>query len=234
MAGHTVIGLFDSEAEAQQAIEILSSRGVSRDRIDVSNTGSGAMGTSSGSAGEGSVNPVSGSARDENSVRETSDGRTVDEKGRNTNKFTDFFNNLFGGGENDNDSDDAGRYSHVAQNANTIVTVHAQDREEAEDAATILDQAGAIDVDERATNLGYMNTRSSESMGERQNITEDRDRSTGEGSMRMRSRIVDRPIQDHFRLRDSMSGSNMGTGNLGGSSGTAGRSDMDDLSTRGL
>ncbi len=207
----TVIGFFDDQSEAQRAVERLQSSGISRDRVDVSR-GSGATGA--GTEGTTGFNPVSGSARDENSVRTTSDDRTVDQEGRNTNKFTDFFNNLFGGGS-DNDKDDADRYSHVAQKSNSIVTVHAQSREEAERAAEILDDCGAVDVDERAVQSGYNNTRSTEG-SERQDISgqsgtsiprieenlEVGKRMEERGGVRVRSRIVERPVEEHIRLRE--------------------------------
>jgi len=61
-----------------------------------------------------------------------------------------FFKNLFG-----NDDDDADKYTKVASNAQSIVTVHAQSSDEAERVADILDDNGAVDVDEHATKLGY-------------------------------------------------------------------------------
>lgn len=133
----TVIGFFDDQSEARRALEQLQSRGISRERIDISKGSdvgniSGATGNRSNDTTE--VNPVSGSAKDENTVRRTGDDLTVDRDGRNTNAITDFFNNLFGGrdkdkdDDDDDDDDDAARYSHVAQRSGAIVTVHAQSR----------------------------------------------------------------------------------------------------------
>jgi len=207
----TVIGFFDDHSDAQRALEQLQRSGISRDRIDLSrgSTGTG-TGVSSTSSGAGNVNPVSGSERDENSVRRTSEDRTVDRDGRNTNAITDFFNNLFG-----SNKDDANRYSHVAERSNAIVTVHAQSREEAERAADILDNCGAVDVDERASQYGYANTRS-EGMGERRDISDERGttiprieenlevgkRTVEQGGVRVRSRIVEQPVEEHVRLRE--------------------------------
>lgn len=178
----TVIGIFDDASEAQKAIEQLQSSGISRDRVDISRGGS----ESHGKPSSGSVNLVSGSERDENSVRRTSEDRTVDREGRNTNQITDFFNNLFGG--KDNNNDDADRYSHVAQRSNTIVTVHTQSAEEAERAADIMDDCGAVDVNERATQYGYAGS-SAQRMGD-------------SSSSRLRSRIIDRSVDEQRRLRD--------------------------------
>ena len=205
----TVIGFFDNQQEAQNAVEKLQSAGISRDRIDVSRGGSG-IGTSTTSSSN--VNPVSGSERDDNSVRRTADDRTVDQENRNTNAFTDFFNNLFGGSD---DKDSADRYSHVAQGSNSIVTVHAQSGDEAERAADILDECGAVDVDERAASVGYTG-RSTGDVNERATLSGERDqtierveenlevgkRSVENGGVRVRSRIVERPVEEHVRLRE--------------------------------
>lgn len=200
----TVIGFFDDASEAQRAVEKLQSSGIGRDRVDVSRGSGGASTAGSSTVG---VNPVSGSPKDDNSVSRTADDRTVDGEGRNTNVFTDFFNNLFGGSD---DKGDAERYSKVAQGSNSIVTVHAQSQEEAERAADILDECGAIDVEERAARF------SGNSSDPRQG-TEDRGglviprveenlnvgkRTEETGGVRVRSRIVERPVEEHVRLRE--------------------------------
>jgi uncharacterized protein (TIGR02271 family) len=69
---------------------------------------------------------------------------------RHESGISKFFKNLFG-----NDDDDADKYTRVASNAQCIVTVHAQSSDEAENAADILDDNGAVDVDEHASRLGY-------------------------------------------------------------------------------
>lgn len=195
----TVIGFFDDASEAQDAVEKLQSSGISRDRIDVSKGSTaetGTMGLNTTATGMDAT---------------TAEGRTIDEKGRNTNRITDFFNSLFGGHNNDAD-----RYSHVAGRSNSIVTVHAQTNDEAETAADILDDCGAVDVDERAAQYGYTNTQSTENMGERQNMSDTDEttisrieenlevgkRTVEKGSVRLRSRIVERPVEEHIRLRE--------------------------------
>lgn len=198
----TVIGFFDDASEAQRAVEKLVSKGISRDRIDVSR---GSTGTSGSASTTSSATTVSGN-------RETSDGRTVDEKGRNTNKITDFFNSLFGGGDNDDDKE---RYSRVAERSNSIVTVHAQSNDEAESASEILDDCGAVDVDERAAQYGYSNAGNTGSAS-RQDISNESEtmiprieenlevgkRTVEGGGVRVRSRIVERPVEEHVRLRE--------------------------------
>jgi len=66
-----------------------------------------------------------------------------DSNNRNTNKITNFFNKLFG-----HDSDDARLYSTIAQQDVHILTVHLNSGDLAERAAEIMDDCGAIDVDE--------------------------------------------------------------------------------------
>jgi len=211
----TIIGFFDDQSEAQRALEQLQNRGISHDRIDISRGHAGAAGASTGRTVNADMNPVSGSERDENTVRRTSDDRTVDREGRNTNMFTDFFNNLFGGGS---DNDDADRYRRVAERSGAIVTVHADSREEAERVAEILDECGAVDVDEKATQYGYSNTRGTSGMSERTNISDNiAGERTSSGSSRMRSRIFDRRIDDGMRLRgwDRSGDSGYGDDNMG-------------------
>jgi stress response protein YsnF len=182
----TVIGFFDEASEAQRAVEQLQSRGISRDRIDISS------GNASNASYDSRTTGVSRDRDDDNGI-------------------TRFFKNLFG--DDDNDAD---RYSKVASNSNYIVTVHAQSSDEADTAADILDDCGAIDVDERAAQYGYTRTGSTDSMENRSDRTGDRDttierieenlevgkREVETGGVRVRSRIVERPVEENIRLRE--------------------------------
>jgi len=128
----TVIGFFDSAAEAQQAVQQLTSRGFSRDTIDVSSRGA-----------------------DTSSTSYTDSDTDHEESG-----IGRFFKNLFS-----DDDDERDKYTRVARNSGSIVTVHAQTSDQAEDAADILDDAGAFDVDERAAKYGYTGSGSSSTYG---------------------------------------------------------------------
>lgn len=196
---NTVIGIFDGAREAEHAVEKLVACGISRNNIDIT-TGTSGSDTSytSGKRPASSDSKIIGDRR---VVDEDGETRTVDAKGRNTNRITDFFNSLFGHG-----SDDASRHSSVGSNANSIVTVHAQDGTQAETAAGILDDCGAIDVDERAAQYGFERT-----SGSRENETsiprvqenlEVGKRSVETGGVRVRSRIVERPVAENIRLRE--------------------------------
>lgn len=182
----TVIGFFDNPTEAQKAAERLQSLGISRDRIDVSNNAAGSTG-------------VADSHTTERSDRDKESG------------ITRFFKNLFG-----NDDNEADRYSHVAHRSSAIVTVHARTEEEAEQAADLLDDCGAVDVDERAAQYGYTSGQSASEAGRRENISNERGatiprieenmevgkRTVERGGVRVRSRIVERPVEEHVRLRE--------------------------------
>lgn len=173
----TVIGFFENTSDAQRAVEKLQSAGISRDRVDISS---------------GSVNSGSGNVSND---RESENG------------ITRFFKSLFG----DDSDDDVNRYSSVARNS-TTVTVHAQSSEEAERAADLLDEYGAVNVDERASQYGYASTGSDiERSDDRRRETtiprvqenlEVGKRTEERGGVRVRSRIVERPVEENIRLRE--------------------------------
>ena len=179
---HTVVGFFDQSSEAQTAIRELLARGFSRDRIDLSR-GSGEA--------------------------QASSGRRSDSE-QHDNSLSGFFRNLFG-----SDKAESDRYTRVAERSNSIVTVHAASREEAEAAAGILDHCGAINVDERAKQYGFNHTRS-DATGERQPVSSEPgtsvprvdehldlgQREMERDNVRVRSRIVERPVEEHVRLRE--------------------------------
>lgn len=182
---HTVVGVFDTSSEAQTALQTLVKSGISRDRIDI------APQTSSDTT-------RSGDREDEDSI-------------------SSFFSNLFG-----SDDDRSKRYSTHARSG-AIVTVHASSAQEAERAADILDDNGAVNLDERpaGTNTG---TYGSTAGATGQNINQDinrRDTTSSDttipiieenmqvgkrtvetGGVRVRSHIVERPIEEHLRLRE--------------------------------
>jgi uncharacterized protein (TIGR02271 family) len=170
----TVIGFFDDASDAQRAVERLQSAGISRQYVDISR-------------GDASTRSVSNDREKESGI-------------------TRFFKSLFG-----DDSDDADRYSKVGSNS-TIVTVHAQTDDEAERVADLLDDCGAIDVDERAAQYGYTSTsnRADISSSGREEtsipkIKENLDvgkREVERGGVRVRSRIIERPVEESVRLRE--------------------------------
>jgi stress response protein YsnF len=172
----TVIGFFDDASDAQRAVERLEREGISRQYVDVSR----------GNAGNAGTTDVSNDREEESGISR-------------------FFKSLFG-----DDSDDADRYSKVGRNS-TMVTVHAQTDNEAERAADLLDDCGAIDVDERAAQYGYTSTSSNpdRSSGREErtipNIQENLEvgkREVERGGVRVRSRVIERPVEESIRLRE--------------------------------
>jgi uncharacterized protein (TIGR02271 family) len=200
---HTVVGFFDNEAEAQEAVIKLTKYGIDRESVDISNSSS--------------QNSSSTSNDDRGS-----DYRSKDDSTRESG-ITRFFKNLFG--DDDNDAD---KYSKVASRAKSIVTVHASSEDQAEQAADILDDCGAVNVDERAAEYGYSgsdrndltgshlgnsntttpgnyrdtDTNSSEKLDVIREDLEVGKREVQRGGVRLRSRIVERPVEETIRLRE--------------------------------
>jgi uncharacterized protein (TIGR02271 family) len=219
----TVIGLFDTASEAEKAVAELVSSGFSRSNIDVStpSTYSGTTGTTSGDTytGSGSSSTYAGSTSSDSTF-----GTSSAHEGTGSG-IGNFFRSLFG------NDDEADRYSGVAQKSNSVVTVHAQSATEAQQAADILDDNGAVDVDEKATQYGYGSTNTansdlsssatgSSSSATGSSLTNDTTaqgatsipiieeelqvgkRSVQTGGARLRSRIVERPVEESLRLRE--------------------------------
>lgn len=199
----TVIGIFDNENEAQQAVQNLVNRGFNREDVDLASRSSA----------------------------QTSTDRTDDEDDGFGSSISNFFSSLFG-----SDDERTNSYSEVAKRGCTV-TVHARSEAEAERAADVLDEYGAVDIDEKAsqyrndfpgsnasgtgvtgTGLGSDNYIGSDL--NRENVTDynrsDSDRSipiieenlevgkreVESGGARIRSRIVEKPVEEHVRLRN--------------------------------
>ena len=190
----TVVGLFEQRDAAQKAVERLIGKGISRDQVDLS------MGTI-----------------------ESTDAKVSNDRDHNkSDGVTGFFNSLFGV-----DSDDAKRYSTVARDKRcAIVTVHARSSDQAEHAADLLDDCGAMDVSEHGREVSgsrtsVSNDRATESHNavgpDRHNEGSRREGTTiprmeehlevgkrmeERGAVRIRSRIVEKPVEEHVRLRE--------------------------------
>lgn len=172
----TVIGVFDNATEAQQAVNQLVNAGFSRDQVDLSTQ------AASGTYETGMRNVASDQGE--------ADGTSS------------FFDSLFG-----NDTHDARRYAHVAGRS-SVVTVHAQTEEQAERAADLLDDNGAVNVDERAAQYGYTqpNATTTPTTGDQSFKVIEENLQVGKqtvetGGVRLRSRIIERPVEEHLRLR---------------------------------
>jgi stress response protein YsnF len=124
------------------------------------------------------------------------------------NRIGNFFKDLF-----DGDEEETRRYSE-AEKRGTIATVHATSASEAETAAAILDEYGAVDVNESAagytpgqvysepsanTSVISDNTPTSIPVIQEELYVGKREVQTGD--VRLRSRIIARPVQKSIRLR---------------------------------
>jgi uncharacterized protein (TIGR02271 family) len=178
---HTVVGIFDTSNEAQTALQQLVSSGFSRDYIDIKpQTTSGA----------------SSADRDDDD------------------NVGNFFRNLFGSDERTD------RYSKYARNG-AVVTVHAQSAQEAERAADILDEYGAVNIDERMAQGGTASDMNAARADATRVDTPQTGRTTSDtnipiieeqlhvgkrevetGGVRVRSRIIEKPVEEHLRLRE--------------------------------
>jgi uncharacterized protein (TIGR02271 family) len=236
----TVIGIFDNAAQAQQASQQLAAAGFNLEDVDVASSGAMSGGGSSsdnynrsGTAVEGAADAMGRTAdragdslsqaarpdHDPTDYRNSSGTLTegaADAAGRTGDSIGNFFSNLFGG----NDSDDTQRYSHVARQSNSsVVTVHVHSAEHARKAAEILDNAGAVDVDQRAAETGYQGSMAGNSYagsgstantgqqgGMTAQVIEENlqvgKREEQTGGVRLRSRIVEKPVEAHVRLRE--------------------------------
>ena len=178
----TVVGLFNSASEAQQAVQQLMTAGFIQSNVDVA-------------------------AQDAQQAQQLAATSTTSgaEDG-----IGNFFSNLFGGSDND----DARAYTTATRGGRSVVTVHAASADEAERARDILDDNGAIDVHEGYAQgsygntgaQGYANTAANTAEAGTLNIIEENlqvgKRVEQTGGARIRSRIIEKPVEEHVRLRE--------------------------------
>ena len=169
---NTVIGLFENAGDAQEAVRRLVEKGFNRDDIDLT---AGYAAGADDSGGGGDAHEGFGD------------------------RVGNFFNSLFG-----DDADEASRHTEAVRRGSTLLTVHAPSSDRAEMAADILDDSGAIDVDERSAQYaGQIEGRSREAaipvIEEQLEVGK---REVERGGVRVRSRIVERPVQEELRLRE--------------------------------
>jgi uncharacterized protein (TIGR02271 family) len=177
MSAQTVVGIFNTAAEAQHAVQQLEQAGFELEYVDVAHRAAVNEGV----------------------------GRTSDDS------IGGFFSSLFGG----QDSDEARNHTAAAQRGSSVVTVHVTSSDLSQRAAHILDEAGAIDVDggtddhTTATATQANSYAQPAQTGEAQQSAEVIEESlqVGKrveqtGGVRLRSRIVERPVEASVRLRE--------------------------------
>jgi len=192
----TVIGIFEHSVQAHDAKAHLLANGFSSDNVDITK-GTPSTGSTSNSSHEEGIGD----------------------------RISHFFKNLF------SDENEAASHTSAAKRG-TIVTVHAQTSEEASRASDILNEYGAVDVDDynRSGNdytstsnvmddntsySGSTNTTGTGLSSDRLTDTDATDkinvikedlkvgkREVETGGVRLRSRIVERPVEESIRLRE--------------------------------
>ena len=171
----TVVGLFDDRDDAQDAMAELVEEGFTQENIDISGRGM-----------------TSGSESDDSTDTSIGD------------RISNFFNSLFG-----DDESTARSYSYAAEDAEAILTVQADSPQRAELARDIMDRNGAIDVDNESArgtsqfNAGAVDNNTTETtipvVEESLDVGK---REVERGGARIRSRIIERPVEEHIRLRE--------------------------------
>ena len=213
---HTIVGLFDSRSDAQAAMDELVEKGFILGDIDISNrrfadeSGNFARGTSGNDRDFGTNSSTATGA-----VADAA-GDTADAAGDASESFTDkvgnFFNSLFG-----DDEATASNYTNAASDAEAILTVQVDSDERARLAQEIMDRHDAIDVDERGsqynTGQNFAGTTGTATTGrtdtdakaripvveEKLNVGKQR---VERGGARIRSRVIERPVEENVRLRE--------------------------------
>src|SRR5829696_4057043 len=184
----TIVGLFDEYREAQRAVVELVESGISREDIGIT-------------------------SRDYTSYDETDtrrDDSYRDDEGVGD-KISNFFSRLFG-----DDDEYASHYSEAVGRGGTVVTVDCESDEAADRAEAILNRFGG-DVDERGESYrqgAYMGTDNVETNrtglaegGEARIPVIEEELHVGKrevegGGVRVRTRVVERPVEEAVRLRE--------------------------------
>lgn len=188
------------------AAQQLMSNGIPEDKIDIAvrgardhNSGSTAntANTSTTNTAADRPNPTASTAANQNAATTPNPNASAATR---TDNDGNFFSSLF------TDDNDRSKYSEVAQHG-SIVTVHAETKDQAQRAAELLDKYGAIDVDERAEKYKSMPREkraqwinsSIPVVQEQMNVGK---REVETGGVRLRSRIIEKPVEEHLRLRE--------------------------------
>jgi hypothetical protein len=118
---HTVLGIFDSDYDANDAADLLMDKGFNRSDIEIRN--------------RTDVDAITDEEELAGRLQHTESGLTA------------FFTTIFG-----NKKEDADKHYRVASKSGAVLTVYTNSEAEATLAADILDEKGAIDVNERTDN----------------------------------------------------------------------------------
>jgi stress response protein YsnF len=121
-----------------------------------------------------------------------------------------FFSKLFGS----DDEPEAAHYSEAVRRGNAVVTVSAADEDRIDEIAGILEDCGAVDIDERVEQWkasGYMPpatgpTAGAGGSGDKLNVVEEDmkvgKRTVQQGGVRVRRHATERPVEEQVSLHD--------------------------------
>ncbi|MDO1448047.1 YsnF/AvaK domain-containing protein [Rhodocytophaga aerolata] len=208
----TVIGVFDNSRDAQNAVDNLVSNGFSRSSIDISNKSDSAYGSTSGSTYD---------KRDRDGDGDVDFG----------DKVGNFFSSLFGGDEADKYSRVASKSCVVTVHAQSMAEAErAADILDEYGSVDVNDRAMKLGYGSSAAPTGFVDTTTSgyadtsrldtdrldtdTSFRDRDTIDSEKSipiieenlnvgkREVTTGGVRLRSRIVERPVEEHLRLRE--------------------------------
>jgi len=183
---YTVVGLFDNKADARAAMDELVQNGFAADDIDFSEGRVGDTINTSTTSSTGTTNIGTGVG----------------------DSISNFFGYLFG-----DDRTTAQNYTEVARSADAILTVQVDSQDRANKVAEIFDRNNALDVDDRAAQYQQSYTQTSDRT-QRAGTTEGEavipvveeqmqvgKRPVEGGGVRVRSRVIEKPIEETLRLR---------------------------------
>ncbi|MGB3587150.1 MAG: YsnF/AvaK domain-containing protein [Tunicatimonas sp.] len=127
------------------------------------------------------------------------DSYNVNDRKQHDEGISGFFDTLFG----TDDHKDKDKYQNAVRKG-TMVTVHAQSKDKAQKASTILDKLGAIDMEGEVS--GHHSTDATAVTGDKSIPVIKEDLQVGKrevetGGVRVRSRIIERPVEETLRLR---------------------------------
>lgn len=132
---HTLVAVFDNNADARSAMDELLASGFSRQNVRMSGDSSAGM---SGSAASTSTGTTASSDSD------SGIGGSIKH----------FFSDLFG--SDDDDARHVSRYEGAVSGGKCVITLTADSLPEVERAADIVERFGPIDIDEHSDNVGQM------------------------------------------------------------------------------
>ena len=187
---HTVVGLFENRSDAQAAMDELVAQGFVQKDIDISNR---------------RFAEAANAAAD--TTGDTGDNESFGDK------VSNFFSSLFG------DESTSRNYTDAASDADAILTIQVDSDERAQLAQEIMDRHDAFDVDDRVAQYSGQNAVGT--TGTANNTTANRTDTNAtakipvveeklnvgkeqveRGGARIRSRIVERPVEENVRLRE--------------------------------